>query len=59
MTREDELGPGLDERADGRDRRTDPGIVLDLAVSDGDVEIDADEDALPSDVRVADRELVH
>ena len=34
-------------------------VVGDLAVRERDVEVDADEDALARDVRVADRELVH
>ena len=44
---------------DRRDRRTDPRVVGDLAVGERDVEVDADEDAFPGDVDVADGELVH
>ena len=50
---------GLDEQADGRDRRTDPRVVLHLPVGDRDVEVDPHEDALPGDIRIADGELVH
>ena len=53
------LAPGLDERRDRRDRGPDPRVVGDLAVRERDVEVDAHEDALAGDVRVADRELVH
>ena len=59
VAREDHPRAVGQEEVDRRDRGTDARIVRDLAVLQRDVEIDADEDALAGDVRVADRELVH
>jgi hypothetical protein len=56
---EDDLRPGLHERDDGRDRGADPRVILHLAVGERDIEVDAHEDALAGDIRIADRELVH
>ncbi len=51
--------PDCEQGVDGRDRSADARVVGDPAVGQRDVEIDANEDALAGDVRVADRELVH
>ena len=59
VAREDDLGARLDQRHDRRDRGPDARVVGDLAVRQRDVEVDAHEDALAGDVRVADREFVH
>src|SRR4029077_1699084 len=48
----------FDQVLDGRDRLPDSGIVDDPAVVDRDVEIDAHEHPLASDVDVADRGLM-
>jgi hypothetical protein len=49
----------LEEQGDGRDRGPDARIVLDLAVLDGHVEVDADEHALAGGIEIADAQLVH
>ena len=51
--------PALRSSVDRRDRGPDARVVGDLAVGQRDVEVDADEDPLAGDVRVADGELVH
>ncbi len=59
VAHEHDRGAPLEEVGDGRDGRPDPGVVLDLAVLDGDVEVDPHEDPLARGVHVADGELVH
>src|SRR5712691_11249880 len=44
---------------DGRNRGADPGVVFDLAVFDGNVEVNADEDALAFEINVLDGKLWH
>src|SRR6266436_6737303 len=44
---------------DGWNRGADPGVVFDLAVLDGNVEVNADEDAPAAQVEVTDGELCH
>ena len=56
---QDDVGARLQEVADGRDGGADARVVGDLAVRERDVEVDAHEDALAGDVRVADGQLVH
>ena len=57
VAREDHPRPVGQEVVDRRDRGTDARIVGDLAVLQRDVEVDANEDALPGDVDVADVSL--
>ena len=53
------IAPRSSEVRDGGHRGPDARVVLDLAVLDGHVEVDADQDALALRVEVADGELVH
>ena len=57
---EDDLGFAAERVLDGGDGFADAGVVGDGAVlGEGDVEVDADEDALVGEVEVADGELGH
>ena len=56
---EDDPSATLEQQVDGRERGPDPRVVGDLAVRKRDVEIDAHEDPLVRDLRVADGHLVH
>src|SRR5258707_538172 len=44
---------------DGRDRGVDARVIFDLAVFDGNVEINADEDALALEINILDGKLRH
>ncbi len=44
---------------DGRNRGADPGVVFHLAVFDGNVEVNADEDALALEIKILDGKLWH
>ena len=59
VTGEDEARALREQVLDRRQRGADALVVGDLAVLEGDVEIDADEDAFARRVGVADGELVH
>ena len=50
----DVRGVALEEVPEGRQGGTDPGVVGDATVLEGDVQIGADEHALPRDVSLAD-----
>ena len=47
-------GVALEEVPEGRQGGTDPGVVRDTTVLEGDVQVGADEHALPRDVSLAD-----
>ena len=59
VAREDHPRPAVEQGHDRRQGGPDPGVVGDLAVGEGDVEVDADEDPLPGGIEVADGQLVH
>ena len=59
MARQDHPGPFVQEGHDRRQRGADARVVGDLAVRQRDVEVDADEDALPGRVEVPNGQLVH
>jgi len=51
---QDHPGAAAHQVLDRRQRLADPGVVLDAAILDRDVEVDAEEHALPGDVDIAD-----
>ena len=53
-THGDVRGVALEEVPEGRQGGTDPGVVGDTAVLEGNVQVGADEHALPRDVSLAD-----
>jgi hypothetical protein len=55
---QDHLGPLLAQVLDGGQRLLDALVALDLAVLEGDVEVDAHDDALASRVQVFDEQLL-
>ena len=57
MAGEDDGRAAVQRVRDRRQRRLDARVVLDLAVGERDVEIDANEDALALEIQVRDREL--
>ena len=59
VAREDHPHPLGEERPDRRQCRPDALIVGHLAIGEGDIEVDPDEDALARSVDVPDGELVH
>src|SRR4051794_22334571 len=59
MAGEDDPRALAHEIADRRECGADPGVIRDLAVLQGDVEVHPDEDALARGVQVLDRALVH
>ena len=59
MRGDDERGPALEGQLQGRHGRADAGVVADLAVDQGDVEIDAHEQPAPVEFEVVDGSLAH
>src|ERR1043165_8856750 len=57
MRRKDHAGPMFCRVIDGRKRRANARIVVDLAVFNGNVEIDANEDAFAGKIKIADGQL--
>ena len=57
--RQDDGGTLVERISDGRDRRANARVIADRSINDRDVEIDPDKYALPRQVEITNRPLLH